>query len=108
MVSFALNLLLIVFLGLLAWQVSKYILKGIVSIIIRVAVTLVLSPKAYLAAKAERSLQPRDLAFDFDGNAPDAKLFNAMVKDRLARTKVAAEYPAQAYIANRFGRRFAG
>lgn len=103
MISFALNFLLIVYLGLLAWQVSKYILKGIVSLIILVAVTLALVPRAYLAAKAKRSLQPRDLAFDFDGNAADTKLFSALVEDSLARTKVASEYPAQVYVADRFG-----
>lgn len=108
MVSIALNFLLIMFLGVIAWQVSKYLMKSIVSLITVGAVTLVLAPRACLAAKAEQSLQPRDLAFDFDGNAADAKLINTIVKDRLALTRVASQYPAQAYLATNFGRRLAG
>lgn len=107
MISFGLNVLLLVFLGVIAWQVSKYILKGIVSLITLGAVTLALAPKAYLAAKAERSLQPRDLAFDFHGSVADAKLFNTIVNDRLSRTRVVSEYPDQAWAATNFGRRFA-
>ena len=103
-----LSLLLIIPAAIIAWHVARLALRALVSLLTLIAVTVALAPRAYAAAKAERSLPRRDLAFDFEGNADHAKLFSAIARDRLTRTKVAAQFPNQARIANNIGRRFAG
>ena len=107
MYSLLLNLLLALVAIATIWQAAKLGLRGTVSLLSLSAVIAALAPGAYAAAKAESALPVRDLALDYEGNARDAKLFNTIVKDRLARTRVAAQHGQKAWTATNFGRKFA-
>ena len=102
-----LDLVLVLVVIVAIWQVAKLALRALVYLIKLSAVTIALTPRAYAAAKAEAALAARDLAFDFDGKTGDAGLFNAIVKDRLARTRVAAQHSRLAWKATNFGRKLA-
>lgn len=108
MFSLLLNLLIIVVVIATIYQAAKLGLRGIVSLLSLSAVIAALAPGAYAAAKAEQALPTRDLSFDFEGNDRDAKLFNSIVKDRLARTRVAAQHAEHAWTATGIGRKYAG
>lgn len=101
------NFILILVAIAVLWKASTIGLKAIIYAILMSHAIAQIAPKAYVAAKAERSLPMRDLAFDCVGNRADAKAFNAIVQDRLKRTAVMAEEPEMAAIAVEFGRRLA-
>jgi hypothetical protein len=101
------NLLLAMAAIAIVYKAAAISLKGIVSIVSLSAVIVALAPGAYAAAKAEMALPVRDLALDYEGNAKDAKLFDTIVKDRVARTRVAAQHGEKAWRATNFGRKFA-
>jgi hypothetical protein len=105
--SMFLKFIMLAMLACAAWKLGALSLKGLVSLLSLGAVIGALAPGAYAAAKAELALPQRDLAFDFDGNDRDAKLFSKIVKDRLARTAMAAERPEYAWRATNIGRKFA-
>jgi hypothetical protein len=98
--------LLVIVTAVIGWQLVKHGTRGLVRLLSLAAVVFAISPGAYAAARAEVSLPSRDLAFDYDGDAKSATLFNTIVKDRLRRTRIAAEYPDTTWIATNFGRRF--
>lgn len=62
---------------------------------------------ANAAARAARQLPKRDLTLDFTGDKAEAKLFATIVHDRLVRTRMAHDRPAETYAATRLGRRVA-
>lgn len=102
-----LRMLLIILAVIIGWQLVKHGTKGLVHLISLSAVVIAIAPGAYAAARAETALPSRELAFDYDGDTKSATQFNTIVKDRLRRTRIAAEYPDITWIATNFGRQFA-
>ena len=107
MINILVNLLLALAAIAIVWKAGSISLKGIVSIVSLSAVIMALAPGAYAAAKAEKALPFRNIALDYEGNVKDAKLFDTIVKDRLTRTRVAAQHAEKAWRATNFGRNFA-
>lgn len=102
-----LNILTVLAVIAIGWQVAKHGLKGLARLVGLGAVVILVAPGAYAAAKAENSLSARDLSFDYEGNDRDAARFNIIVQDRLRRTRIAAQRPDIVWTATNFGRRFA-
>lgn len=94
----------IVMLPVAAW----WLLKAAVHAVEWLSVMIAVAPGARAAAIAERSLPARDLAFDFDGDRTQAELFDTIVRDRLRRTRQAAQRPELTLKAARIGRQLAG
>ena len=86
---------------------SQIAAKVLVDLIRLAAVTAIVAPGARASARAEATLPARDLAFNLTGDKASAKLFNTIVEDRLARTRMAAMHPDMTPIAARIGRRLA-
>lgn len=107
MIAVVLNIGLALLVLATIWQAGRLALKGAVWLVEMAVVTIVQAPIAYAAAKAEWALPKRDLAFDYEGSAAEAKLFDSIVQDRLVRTRMAHERPAMTYAVTHFSRRIA-
>lgn len=105
--GFLINMMLALVAIWTAWHAARLGLKALVYLVRMAAVTIAVAPGAYAAEKAEAALPTRDLAFDFDGKQGEARLFNIIVKDRLVRTRVAAQQQDYASAATKLGRHLA-